>query len=263
MQQAPKKKANYSSAPMTHYQNIAMAIAGNQNDSNFWQLLQSQGLGAKYFQNHIVDKTGFRSIANCPNYLILSAAERLKVLHEGKYCSKCLKPREASHQCNTSEHVKCKLCTMRVENCLPHMENNKDKLLRKQYFCNKNKYKFAMGPDDNVFFAQPQPDSQSNWLASAALHQSLTSEKFKTDTEHIKQLNNNPSSMDRSKQINNKRPIISCSMFQPTPSELPPSNHDKSSSQIIDARFVEAIFLIGFLPGVTRENVCFYAMQTK
>ena len=64
--------------------------------------------------------------------------------------------------------------------------------------------------------------------------------------------------MDRSKQINNKRPIISCSMFQPTPSELPPSNHDKSSSQIIDARFVEAIFLIGFLPGVTRENVCFY-----
>ena len=162
MQQAPKKKANYSSAPMTHYQNIAMAIAGNQNDCNFCQLLQSQGLGAKYFQNHIVDKTGFRSIANCPNYLILSAAERLKVLHEGKYCSKCLKPREASHQCNTSEHVKCKLCTMRVENCLPHMENNKDKLLRKQYFCNKNKYKFAMGPDDNVFFAQPQPDSQSN-----------------------------------------------------------------------------------------------------
>ena len=90
------------------------------------------------------------------------------------------------------------------------------------------------------------------------MHQSLTSEKFKTDTEHIKQLNNNPSSMDRSKQINNKRPIISCSMFQPTPSELPPSNHDKSSSQIIDARFVEAIFLIGFLPGVTKENVCFY-----
>ena len=142
-----EKRQRRNKKEETENVNQILAVSVNPNpDCIICQTLQAAGKGKNLFSNHIYNAD--RSLpAQCPLYIQMGAKERIDFCKEHKICDKCLKKKSGQHdECYMSARAACneRGCGKRVENCLQHINQNKDRIEKKKHFFEKLNLNYIM-----------------------------------------------------------------------------------------------------------------------